>query len=59
MAQEGGWRAISLSVEDGNRARQLYLAAGFTTVGRSGTSETMVLDLQRDVLTSRCVRSQR
>jgi GNAT superfamily N-acetyltransferase len=47
MAQEREWRAISLSVEDGNRARELYLAAGFTPAGRNGTSETMVLDLQR------------
>ena len=48
VAQQRGWRALSLSVEDGNRARKLYLAAGFTTVGRSGTSDTMVLDLRRE-----------
>lgn len=47
LAQERGWGALSLSVEDGNRARQLYRAAGFATVGRSGTSDTMLLDLQR------------
>lgn len=46
MAQERGWRAVSLSVEDGNSAQQLYLAHGFTTVGRNGTSDTMVLDLR-------------
>ena len=44
-ARERGWRALSLSVEDGNRAAGLYRAAGFTVVGRSGSSDTMRLDL--------------
>lgn len=45
-AREQGWRALSLSVEDGNPAVQLYRAAGFTTVGRNGSSDTMLLDLR-------------
>ena len=40
-------QAISLSVEDGNRARLLYERAGFTVVGRSGNSDTMRLELGR------------
>jgi len=36
----GHW-AISLSMEDGNRARLLYERAGFKTVGRNGGSVTM------------------
>lgn len=44
-AREQGWRALSLSVEDGNRAAQLYRAAGFTAVGRNGSSDTMLLNL--------------
>ena len=36
--------ALSLSVEDGNTAaRALYERAGFTVVGRSGDSDTMLL----------------
>lgn len=42
-----GYRVISLSVEDGNRARSLYERAGFTAFGRNGGSETMRLDLPR------------
>jgi ribosomal protein S18 acetylase RimI-like enzyme len=38
-------RAISLSVEDGNRARALYERAGFVPVGRNGGSDTLVLEL--------------
>jgi ribosomal protein S18 acetylase RimI-like enzyme len=45
QARERGLRAVSLSVEDGNRARRLYERAGFVVVGRSGTSDTMLLDL--------------
>ncbi|MFD7876902.1 GNAT family N-acetyltransferase [Streptomyces sp. NPDC059766] len=37
---------LSLSVEDGNPAVLLYTALGFTRVGRSGNSDTMVLDVQ-------------
>ncbi|WP_030267070.1 GNAT family N-acetyltransferase [Streptomyces sp. NRRL B-24484] len=37
---------LSLSVEDGNPAVHLYTALGFTRVGRSGNSDTMVLDLR-------------
>lgn len=37
---------LSLSVEDGNSAVHLYRALGFTWVGRSGNSDTMVLDVQ-------------
>ncbi|MBI1351058.1 MAG: GNAT family N-acetyltransferase [Actinomycetales bacterium] len=40
-----GCSAISLSVEDGNPARELYESLGFTVVGRSGTSDTMLLRL--------------
>jgi ribosomal protein S18 acetylase RimI-like enzyme len=38
-------RRISLSVEDGNRARRLYERAGFTPVSRAGGSDVMVLTL--------------
>ena len=48
-AVEEAWRrglpALSLSVEDGNPARRLYERCGFTVVGRSGDSDTMLLDL--------------
>ena len=38
-----GWRALSLSVEDGNTgARALYERHGFVTVGRNGGSDTML-----------------
>ena len=40
-----GLRAVSLSVEDGNRARALYERAGFRVVGRNGDSDTMLLPL--------------
>jgi GNAT superfamily N-acetyltransferase len=36
--------AISLSVEDGNRARRLYERIGFEAVGRNGGSDTMLLN---------------
>lgn len=42
-----GHRAISLSVEDGNRARELYDSLGFTKVGRNGGSDTLLLSLDR------------
>lgn len=44
-ARERGLRRLSLSVEDGNRARSLYLSVGFAPVGRDGTSDTLVLSL--------------
>lgn len=44
-ARARGTRALSLSVEDGNRARVLYERAGFVVVGRSGDSDVMLLDL--------------
>lgn len=47
QARALGHQSISLSVEDGNRARALYERAGFTTVGRNGGSDTMRLDLHR------------
>ncbi|WP_026533635.1 GNAT family N-acetyltransferase [Arthrobacter sp. H14] len=40
-----GCRAISLSVEDGNRARALYDRLGFVNVGRNGGSDTLLLEL--------------
>lgn len=40
-----GHDALSLSVEDGNRARALYERAGFTKVGRCDTSDTLLLQL--------------
>jgi ribosomal protein S18 acetylase RimI-like enzyme len=45
-AAERGFRAVSLSVEDGNdTARGLYERFGFRAVGRDGTSDTMLADL--------------
>ncbi|ACQ79309.1 GCN5-related protein N-acetyltransferase [Beutenbergia cavernae DSM 12333] len=44
-ARELGIGRVSLSVEDGNRARALYEQLGFTSVGRSGDSDTLALDL--------------
>lgn len=40
--------AVSLSVEDGNRARALYERVGFRKVGRNGGSDTLLLDLPGD-----------
>jgi ribosomal protein S18 acetylase RimI-like enzyme len=40
-----GLSAISLSVEDGNRARALYERMGFVKVGRNGGSDTLLLEL--------------
>jgi ribosomal protein S18 acetylase RimI-like enzyme len=41
-----GMRALSLSVEDGNHAaRALYERHGFRVVGRTGGSDTMLLEL--------------
>ncbi len=47
QAASRGHRGISLSVEDGNRARKLYERAGFTTVGRDGGANTLLLTLSR------------
>lgn len=47
QARVRGHRAISLSVEDGNRARLLYERNGFRAVGRNGGSDTMCLRLNR------------
>ncbi|MFF1572017.1 GNAT family N-acetyltransferase [Leifsonia sp. NPDC058292] len=44
-ARSRGIPGISLSVADGNRARRLYDRAGFEVVGRSGSSDTMLLAL--------------
>jgi len=38
-------RALSLSVEDGNRARALYQRAGFVRHSRNGNSDTMLLTM--------------
>ncbi|WP_136518535.1 GNAT family N-acetyltransferase [Cellulomonas telluris] len=46
-ARDAGWRAVSLSVEDGNAAaRALYERHGFVVVGRNGGSDTMLRTLQ-------------
>ncbi|MBO0901766.1 GNAT family N-acetyltransferase [Cellulomonas sp. zg-ZUI222] len=46
QARDLGWRALSLSVEDGNApARALYARHGFVTVGRNGGSDTMMREL--------------
>lgn len=44
-ATERGLTGLSLSVEDGNHARELYRRVGFTVVGREGGSDTMLLRL--------------
>jgi GNAT superfamily N-acetyltransferase len=43
-ASDRGWRALSLSVEDGNRAAELYAGVGFRCVGRNGRSTVMLLE---------------
>ena len=45
QARERRWRALSLSVEDGNQAVELYAAIGFQRVGRNGNSTIMFLEL--------------
>ena len=45
-ARKLGWRALSLSVEDGNiAARRLYQRNGFVVVGRNGDSDTLLREL--------------
>jgi GNAT superfamily N-acetyltransferase len=44
-ARDQGIRALSLSVDPANFARQLYESEGFVKVGESGTSWTMKLQL--------------
>lgn len=44
-AKARGISAISLSVEDGNRARHLYERVGFDVVGRNDGSDTMLVKL--------------
>ena len=48
-ARTRGCQAISLSVEDGNRARALYERAGFVLAGREGNSDILRLDLRLDL----------
>jgi ribosomal protein S18 acetylase RimI-like enzyme len=47
-----GLRAISLSVEDGNRARLLYERLGFRKVDRNGGSDTLLLEFRTSLLTA-------
>lgn len=47
QARDRGHHAISLSVEDGNRAQLLYERAGFTAVARHDNADTMRLHLTR------------
>ncbi|XTR53367.1 GNAT family N-acetyltransferase [Pseudarthrobacter sp. So.54] len=42
VGRSHGVPAISLSVEDGNRARLLYERMGFSKVGRNGGSDTLL-----------------
>lgn len=44
-AKARGCPAVSLSVEDGNKARHLYERVGFAVIGRNGGSDTMLLKL--------------
>jgi len=45
-AAAAGVERISVSVEEGNPSRSLFLAAGFTVVGRNDNAETLLLELQ-------------
>lgn len=46
LLQAEGYRAVSLSVEDGNdKAKAMYARRGFRDVGRNGEADTMLLDL--------------
>jgi ribosomal protein S18 acetylase RimI-like enzyme len=45
LLKSEGYRAVSLSVEDGNdKAKAMYERRGFRVVGRNGDSDTMLLD---------------
>jgi ribosomal protein S18 acetylase RimI-like enzyme len=46
QARAASYRQLSLSVDPGNVARNLYESFGFRKIGVSGTSDTMVLNLQ-------------
>lgn len=48
LARISGFPAVSLSVEDGNGAAQLYHDRGFVSVGRSGNSDILVRRLTTD-----------
>ena len=58
QAASRGDPGISLSVEGGNRARRLYERAGFTPVGRTGGSDTLLLTLPRSRIVMRTLRHQ-
>ena len=45
LARVRGCRALSLSVEEGNGAAELYRAAGFRAAGRKANALTMLLEL--------------
>ncbi|WP_328473507.1 GNAT family N-acetyltransferase [Actinoplanes sp. NBC_00393] len=49
LAEQRRLPGLSLSVEDGNAARRLYENAGFEVVGRSGGSDTMLLQTDAGV----------
>jgi len=46
LARQRGWRAVSLSVQDGNRATRLYRAVGFRAVARNENAQTMLLEIR-------------
>ena len=46
LARMSGVEAVSLAVEDGNGAKNLYTGRGFATVGRNGDSDLMVRQLR-------------
>lgn len=46
LARMSGVEAVSLAVEDGNGAKNLYVDRGFATVGRNGDSDLMVRQLR-------------
>lgn len=46
LARMSGVEAVSLAVEDGNGAKNLYVDRGFVTVGRNGDSDLMVRQLR-------------
>lgn len=46
LARPRGWRAVSLSVEDRNRAVELYRAVGFRTVRHTESSDTILPELR-------------